>query len=657
MRNILAFCLTFCLVAIANAQTDDLKAKTLFSVDGEKVTAEEYMAVYNKNRDVGENIDPKTPKEYLDLYINFKLKVHKAKELGRDTMPKFLKEYRSYREQLAEPYLSDNAVTEELVREAYQREKYDVRASHIMVSLEPNATPADTAEAYNKIIKLKESIEAGLDFEAVAKESSADKYSAERGGDLGYFTVFNMVYPFESAAYNTPVGEISKPVRSQYGYHIVKTTDKRPARGTVTVAHIMIIDNDQNTEEESTNAKAKIQEIYEQLQNGADFGTLAKQHSDDKSSALQGGFLQPFGINKMYPAFEEAAFSLNQEGDYTKPIKTPVGWHIIKLIEKPKQSPFTQRIEALQEEVERDARALQSRESVIKRIKKDYAYKEFPGRFNLAFEQVDEALFKGNFSADKVNKAQEVLFQFADKPYTVKDFLIYIEKNQRNYARNSDLEATLYKALDDYSEGELLEYEKSKLSEKYPQFRLLDREYFEGILLFDLTEEMVWKKALKDSAGLAEFYRKNQDNYRYGKRYQVILIDAINKKVAKNARKALSKKETIASILKEFNENSKLNLALDSGVYEIQKWSAFELFDPNLEEGFSKLVKDNGRVKQLQVLKIIPPAIKPFEDAKGKVISDYQDYLEKRWLEELKQEYTVDINQKVLNQVVQELEK
>ena len=303
MKNVLltsAVVLTISGFNIVSAQ-EKLDDKVLFTVADDTVTAGEYMAVYNKNRNVGQDIDPKTPMEYLELYENFKLKVHEAKELGMDTVPAFIREYTGYRDQLAKPYLSDRDVTEELVQEAYNRMKLDVRASHIMISVAPDAAPADTLRAYNNLSELREQIKDGkVSFEEAAKENSADTYSAQRGGDLGYFTVFNMVYPFETVAYETPLGEISKPVRSRFGYHIVKPTDKRQARGEIGVAHIMLISNEKSTQEQQTAAEKKINEIYASLQNGEDFTTLAKQYSEDNGSASRGGILQPFGINKMF---------------------------------------------------------------------------------------------------------------------------------------------------------------------------------------------------------------------------------------------------------------------------------------------------------------------------------------------------------------------
>lgn len=651
------FASIFCGVLFLSAQAQEkLADQVLFTVADDTVKADEYMAVYNKNRDIGEDIDPKTPLEYLDLYINFKLKVHNAKELGKDTMPNFLREFRNYREQLVKPYLSDKDVTNELVREAYTRMKYDIRASHIMVKLEKNASPEDTLEAYNKALSIRNKIvKDGMSFESLAA-SSDDTYSAKREGDLGFFTVFDMVYPFETAAYTTRIGEISMPVRSQYGYHLVKPTDKREARGKVTVSHIMLIDNDKTTDEQRANVKTKIDEIYSKLEAGEEFETLVRQYSEDKTSIPRGGQLDPFGINKMYPEFEDAAFAISEIGKYSEPIKTPVGWHIIKLVKKDEELAFEKVQTELKAKVERDIRAQQSEVSVMKRIKQDYNFKEYPQRYKKAFAQVNEESYnKGEWEIKNLKNGDLVLFSFDNKIYTVKDFLSFLEKSQTKFRRGSTLDSKLYKAIKEYADNELLNYEKSRLAEKYPEFRLLEREYFEGILLFDLTEEMVWRKAMSDTNGLKAFFAMNADDYQWPTRYQAYQVDASSKKICKKATKLLKKDKLMSEILTELNEDSKLDLAIDSGLYtaeELDVKSVIEMDEP----GKSDIEVKNDRYIQAYVLNIEAPRAKTFEEAKGKVISDYQEFLEKQWLEDLKLKYSVDVNQAVLDKVVSELE-
>lgn len=643
----------------ANLNAQSLGNKVLFTVEGDTITAQEYMAVYNKNRDIGQEIDPKTPEEYLELYINFKLKVHEAKELGKDTMPNFLREFRNYREQLTKPYLSDKDVTKELIREAYARMKYDVRASHIMVALPKNATPEDTAEAYNKIVSIKRKIEEqGESFEELAQMMSDDTYSARKQGDLGYFTVFDMVYPFETAAYETRIGKISNPVRSQYGYHIVKTTDKRPARGKIRVAHLMLIDNDKTTAQQKADVQKKIDEIYTKLNAGEDFRTLVKQYSEDKTSIPQGGILDEFGINKMYPEFEDAAFALQDSGSYSKPVKTPVGWHIIMLIDKPGVPSFEDAEGQIRNKVERDSRAQQSQVSVMKRIKKDYGFKEYPDAMNRAFAQVDESFMSREFEMPaRVRYADQIVFEFSKHKYSVKDIMQKIVDGQSRYGRGGNLRSQLFRLLKDYQEEELLAYEKSRLSSKYPEFRMLEREYFEGILLFDLTEEKVWRRAMTDTVGLEAFFADHRQDYQWDTRYQVYLVDAVNKKVAKKASKYLSKGMSRAEVMAKLNIDSKLNLNIDSTLAEAAQLDDYAEIVTSMDEpGRTEIMEANERFKQAVVLDIQAPRAKELSEAKGRVISDYQAFLEIAWLAELRSKYTVKVDDAVLAEVIEELD-
>lgn len=637
---------------------EKLADKVLFTVADDTVKAEEFMAVYNKNRDIGEEIDPKTPAEYLDLYINFKLKVHEAKVLGRDTLRSFVREFRNYREQLAKPYLSDKDVTKELIKEAYTRMKTDVRASHIMISLPNNPTPEDTALAYKEIIQIRDRIvNGGESFDLVAREYSDDTYSAKNGGDLGYFTVFDMVYPFENAAYNTKVGKVSNPVRSQYGYHIVKPTDRRDARGQIKVAHLMLIDNDKTTAQQKANVKKKIDEIYAKLKAGENFVTLVKQYSEDKTSVVRDGQLDVFGINKMYGEFEDAAFALQDSGQYSEPVKTPIGWHIIMLIDKIGVPSFDDVKAEIRNKVERDVRAQQSQVSVKKRIKMDYNFKEYPKRYNLAFDQVGEEMLQSGFKVPaKVKSADKVLFEFADKKYTVADFLAYTEANQAGYTRNPKLKSSLYRMMKVYQEEELLDYEKSRLAEKFPDFRLLEREYYEGILLFDLTEEKVWRQAMSDTTGLAAFFEANRSKYTFDKRYHAFIVDAASKKLAKKAIKLLKKGNSRAAVMKELNVDSKLNLNIDSAKYELEGLDIASALSEMKKPGKSDRLEINGRFKQAYVLAIEEPRNKELKEARGAVISDYQNYLEQEWIKSLRSNYEVKVNQAVLKEVEAELD-
>ena len=653
MNKIFASCLLALSGSLVLAQ-ESFSDQTLFTVADDTITAEEYIAVYNKNRNLGEDIDPKTPREYLDMYINFKLKVHEAKELGMDTLPGFVREYGSYRDQLAKPYLTDKDVTEELINEAAQRMQYDVRASHIMVAIPRGAGAADTLKAYNEIISIKNKLTKGASFTEMASQFSVDTYSAKKGGDLGYFTVFNMVYPFESAVYNADLGELVGPVRTRFGYHLIKKTDQREARGEVLVNHIMLVSNEKTPEAEREAAEKKINEIYEELQAGADFETLAKQYSEDKTSAKKGGRLLAFGINKMYSEFEDAAFSLEKPGDYSQPVKTEIGWHIIQLVAHYPVKSKEEAYDELKVKINKDSCSQQSRISVIKKLKKEYGFTEYPKTMKVAFAQMDESYLKGAYKATKIKSGDKVLFEFADLQYTVKDFLNFMEKDRAGAGEGASLSAMVNSAYERYSENELLNYEKSQLAKKYPEYRLLSREYFEGILLFDLTEKKVWRKSVTDTTGLKEYYTNNADNYQWKERYQAYVVDASSSKIARKAAKMLKKGGKVADVEAMLNEESQLNVKIDSNVYEA---GTNELVDSTEKSvGFAKPVEKDGRYFVVGIQKVIPAGPKTYEEARGSVISDYQNFLEEEWLESLRESYKVEINNEVLEKVVKQLE-
>ncbi|RYD70133.1 MAG: peptidylprolyl isomerase, partial [Sphingobacteriales bacterium] len=308
--NRLAVLLLFLITAnLASAQKKD---SIVFSVNGEPVSLREFKYIYEKNNAADPNLyKTQNLRDYLDLYINFKLKVKEAHDLGLDTTDKFVKEFNGYRNQLAQPYLTDRNVSQGLIDEGYTRLKEELRATHILIPVNMEASPKDTMDAYNKALEVYNKAIKGDDFEALAREYSKDPSVANNGGDLGYFTAFQMIYPFESAAYNMKkVGDISKPVRTRFGYHVIKLTDRRPYRGEIQVRHILINSNEYDSKEKKQIAKNKIDSLYSLLQKGADFAALARQHSDHAQSKASGGDLPNFNSFSQYPdEFKNAAFS------------------------------------------------------------------------------------------------------------------------------------------------------------------------------------------------------------------------------------------------------------------------------------------------------------------------------------------------------------
>lgn len=639
---------SFALIALTTAKAQKNDQAVLMTIGGNKVTVSEFENVYHKNNTKESTADSKSLNEYLDLFVNFKLKVKEAEELGLDTAKQFSDELAGYRKQLAQPYLTDKDVNEKLLRETYDRLKEDVHAAHILVKVDETALPKDTLEAYTKIIKIRNRILKGEDFVKVASEKgiSDDPSAVDNGGDLGYFTALQMVYPFENTAYTTKVGEVSMPVRTRYGYHIVKVIDRRKAQGEVLAAHIMIRTPPNMSADDSLKSYQKIAEINKKLKDGEKFEELAEQYSDDKSSAKNGGELPWFGTGKMPLEFEEASFALKNKGEYSPIMRTKYGWHIIKLLDKRGLASFDEMKNELKSKVSKDSRSQAGRSALIAKIKKEYNFKENLKNRDEFYKIIDTSFFNGTWDASKADKLKKPLFNFDDKSYTQTDFAAYIAAQQTQRPK-VDPKMVIDPLYNQYVDEMAIAYEETKLDKKYPEFRALMQEYRDGILLFELTDQKVWSKAVKDTVGAKEFYEKNKMNYMWEERAQATVYTAADAKVAKQLRALLKKKKTEKEIVAEINKDSQLNLATETRIFNKGE---NEFVDKNWTPGTSADINDekNKKVVIVVVDKLLPPEPKAFQDSKGIVTADYQTYLEKEWISALKKKYAVSIDKTVL---------
>ena len=640
--------LSLALLSFNDIKAQDNKNKVLMTVGNSKITVSDFLNVYHKNNAVENSKDSKSLNDYVDLFVNFKLKVKEAEELGLDTAKSFKDELSGYRKQLAQPYLTDKAVNEKLLQETYTRLQTDIRASHILVKCNENALPKDTLEAYNKIMKIRARILKGENFNKVASEKgvSDDPSAKDNGGDLGYFTALQMVYPFETAAYNTKVGSISMPVRTRFGYHIVKVTDSRKARGEVLTAHIMVKTPANMSKDDSLTAKTKITEIYNKLKAGEKFEDMAMQFSDDKASAKKGGELPWFGTNKMPVEFEEAAFSLQNKGDYTLPVKTQYGWHIIKLIDKKGLASFDDMKNELKAKVTKDSRSQVGKASLIAKLKLDYACKENLKAREDFYKVIDTTLFDGRWDVAKASSLSKTMFNFNDQIYTQKDFANFINSHQSKRSK-ADIKMVVDNLYKQFIDESVINYEEARLDIKYPEFKALMQEYRDGILLFELTDKKVWSKAIKDTTGSKEFYENNKNNYLWDERADASIYSCADEKIAKQVKDMLKNNKTEKEIVAEVNKNSQLNLQVETRAFNKGE---NEMIDKNWTPGISEIMvspKDRKMVV-ISVSKLLKPEPKSYVDSKGVVTADYQNYLEKQWLDGLKQKYKVTIDKDVL---------
>ncbi|WP_375415823.1 peptidylprolyl isomerase [uncultured Hymenobacter sp.] len=729
------------------------------------VPAREFAYVYRKNNGSAPEYGTKASvQEYLDLYTNFRLKVLEAEKRGLDTTQAFKRELDGYRQQLAQPYLTEKSVTDQLVREAYERMQQEISAAHILVRVAPDAVPADTLAAYQKISQYRQQVTGGEDFAKLAGTVSEDPSARENGGKLGYFTAMQMVYPFETAAYKTPVGQVSPPVRTRFGYHIIKVNDRRPAQGEIKVAHLMVRLNAGAPKADSATARKKIDELYSRLRKGESWDKLVAQFSEDAGSAANSGELPPFGTGRMIPAFEEVAFKLQKPGDIAAPVQTPYGFHVIKLLEKQPVAKFADLEPSLKGKVAKDSRSELNRAAFLKRIRTENQFLEIPAARSFAFAKADTALVKGRFKYTPVAVAagkggrksvqagsdNVPLFTIKAQPYLVKDFLAFVQANQRPRP-TAQPAFVMQQFYDQYVDQSLTEFEKNNLDTKYEDYRMLVKEYRDGILLFQLMDEKVWSKAIEDTVGLRKFFAANQGNYQWGQRAQGTLISAASPQLLARAQRELAtgryrltrgvpaaaafspnsdkltkagaaaldevgqrlSADTLTAVTftgrgrkgepaslaarrakaavayltqKGFGSARQLRTAPKAAAggaaaVEIALTStnptaleaqlnernplAVQISQRTFQQGDNKVMdaylnrapgtyttQQDGRYYVIKVNKALPAGPKTLADARGQATSDYQTYLEKEWIGQLRQQYPVQVNEAEVGRLV-----
>ena len=707
----------------------------------------EFLYVYEKNGGITDTTNQvKSVRDYLDLYINFRLKVREAENMGLDTLASFKQELAGYREQLAEPYLVDSSVTRTLIREAYDHMKEEVRASHILLSVSAEAPPEDTLKVYNQLMEIRQKATGNQDFNALARQFSQDPSAQVNGGDLGYFTALQMVYPFEKAAYQTPVGSVSQPVRTKFGYHLLKVNDRRPSRGKVTVAHIMVRLNPDAPESDAKAARQKIDEIYKRLNQGENWDKLCADFSEDGSSRNKGGVLPAFSTGNSLPEFENTAFALSKTGDISQPIQTPYGWHILKLIDRKPLETFTQLEPTLRQKVTKDSRSELNRKLLLTRLRRENKLTEYADVRKTAFAQANDSIKRAIWNYNTANKnLGQTIFTIQNQKYTVRDFFEYVKSNQQPREK---LTAAYQMQLlyDEFVNESLIKYEKAHLEQKYPDFKYLVREYHDGILLFQRMEAQVWSRSLTDTTGQKQYYNANKANYQWKQRVTASVYNAADNSILSELKTQMARKpfrlseprfpeltfvknssalttgqkqqldQVVATlrqdkalmleiaghadrsekkgivtarnqavstyltqngaditqlIIRDFGistpasrtdarRNSRVGLVLvssDKSVLERQmnarKPLSVEITEGIFQRGDNAFIdqtnwkpgtytlNSNGRVIYIEITRVDEPRGKTFEEARGQVISDYQTYLEKQWLAELRQQFPV----------------
>lgn len=641
-------------ISVSAQQNND---PILLTVGNENIPASEFTRIYLKNNQVSTLTDIKSVEDYLNLFIKFKLKVADALSLKLDTSLSFKNELAGYKQQLARPYMVDKETEQKLIAEAYERMKYEVSASHILIAVPERATPSDTLKLYEKAIAIRNRIINGESFETVARATSDDHSVTNNNGFLGYFTVFQMVYPFESAVYNLKPSEISMPVRTRFGYHIIKFNDKRSAKGQVKVAHIMIAVNKDANPELQTKAKEKIQEIYKQVLNNEDFGKLANQFSQDPGSAKNNGELPWLSSGVIIPEFERVAFGFDHDGQVSEPFQTVYGWHIAKRLGRKEIGAFEEMQPEIKKKLSMDSRSTISIEKMVEKIKRENSFKEDTINLLPIVALLDSSIYKGSWKLPNL-KENKVIFTIANQKHDQSEFVNYLFQYQQK-PLFGNFHSIAKKVYSDWVNKSVYDYQLSTLEFKYPDFKYLLQEYHDGILLFNVSDINVWSKASNDSIGLENFYQKNKANYRWGERIQYAIYTCIDEalltKVNKMVLTRKSKRLKPEDILQKVN---KANGAKVEVSYKVANSDEQDVVDyKSWTGGLSKLSNVQGTYVFKEIIAITNGDIKALADCKGQVIADYQQTLEEEWLKTLHQKYAVTVNQEVLKSIVSTLEK
>ncbi|MDR1974861.1 MAG: peptidylprolyl isomerase [Bacteroidales bacterium] len=667
MKKIFVIC--FALLGVMNIHAQYSDRSPLLIVGSDTTTRGEFMRIYLKNNEMQADKPPRASVEdYLNLYINFRMKVLQAREEQYDTNTELRNELAVYRKSVAEPYITDMAVADAILKEAYNFSTRDLRASQILIGVKPDALPADTLAAYKKAMEARAKLIAGEPTHEVALKYSdeAKRYLSNkryritgREGDYGYFTAFQNVYPFEKAVFNLPMGKWSMPIRTIYGYHVVKVTEEHPALGKIRAAHILVAFSAIDTSDVRVEAKKKkAEEIYSLLQNGEKFEDMVHLYSDDKASASKNGYLGEFGVNRMLPQIIEVLYN-TKVGEYTKPIQTALGFHIVKLISTTGQETFENLKPNLEFRIQRDLdRAEIPIISFVEKMKKENGFsldKKTLSAFNLMVK--DSIRLRPEWASSPVlPRGNKTLFTYNKTAVSESEFAEYVEKNlpRKKYS----IDYSLNQLINEFEVVYIRMYEMNRIDQYDYEFKALMDEYRDGVYLFDITNRNVWERSSNDTVGLEAYFNSNRDSYKTPPSIKAMLFtyDVKNVKtpeLAKLLKKLVDKKMTFEAMKKEISKKYGDAVKCEHDVYPMGTNKFIDNANRTRNRyGLTPDILSGGTEKAFAVIEEdYPPKRKELNEIRGLVVADYQNYLEKVWIESLHKKYPVTIVKPVFDSI------
>ena len=617
-------------------------AQTLFTYGNHSVSAPDFLKAYNKNK-ISPEGSTQAMRDYLDLYIKFKLKVQAAKDMHLDTLPLLKADLQNFRSQVQGNYLIDESEVNRLVDEAFTRSQKDIHALYYFV---PEVS--DTSKSYHQINEVYQQLKSDKKSDSVIlAEVNVNEPKVEKS-DLGYITVFSLPYQFENIIYGLKTGEVSIPYKTHRGWYIFKNIGERHAVGKITLAQILfavpegfIIPRQQT--------KKLADSVYNLLMNGGDFAALAKQFSNDQSTSINGGLMAEFGTAKYDSVFEDHAFALTKDGEISHPFETQFGYHIIKRISA-SPVPTTKDDEAfmnnLKQEVFNDSRINIAKQQFIKEIMPKIGYTRMPVTLHMLWKVTDSSLIANkNIIAMHVNE-NTTLFTFNNNENVkARDWILYVRNNLKGSPEK--MHEYYHMLFPQFIDASALNNYASRLEDFNPAFKSQMEEFEEGNMLFEVMQRKVWNKASEDTAGLRRYYNQHKEKYIWNSSAEAIIFSCSNKEVADSSIKQLKSRKAWNEIVRE----NSTHVQADSGRYELGQIPVVDR--THFTKGLMTLPvinKIDGTATFAEIIKLYPAhQQRDFEDARGMVINDYQNYLEEQWVSKLRKKYPVKVNEKVFN--------
>ena len=627
------------------------KPEVLFTINNDTVFVDEFVRMYNKNSEY-KDCEKQSVDEYLKMYILFKQKVADAKTLKLDTEKSFTDEFQKYRSQILTNAMVDSSFFKNEVKAVYNRLNKEVNASHILINFPSNPTPKDTLEAYTKASDILKKAKSGIDFKTLAYDYSQDPSVERNGGNLGYFGVFKMVYPFEKAAFETTKGKISNLVRTQFGYHIIKVNDFRISEGQRKASHILLLDMANTPKQKSIHAKILIDSIYNLLLEGKNFGYLASKFSEDKSSARNGGQLPFLSRGQTVPEFDNKVYSMNKINSFSKPFKTKYGWHIVKLDEIKKIGTF----EEEKKSIENKLSNIIGGENLKNRLIENNIKQNFSPINNAILSKIATKL---NSNTDTSTKSinlfdkEETLFTANNKKITNNQLIEFIkDRNYKPSPNQNTIQFTQTMAelfRKDISESIII----NNILKNNSEIKLLLKEYYEGILMFNVMEKQIWGKAQNDSVLAKKHYENNKEKYTWDKVSKATIITFPNSfkesKITSLAKLCFKKQTKFETKVQELNNKTEEKISFNNIEKPKGKNATLDLFD--WKEGVSKISTENNTKTIIVFHKIETNKQKTLDEAKGEIIAEIQNELEEKWTSLIQQKYPPVLNMEQVNRL------